>query len=175
MGARTSAWVTTAVIAGVLAFLAGCGFRPLYGEGSGGSPESLSRVRVAPIADREGQMLRNYLIDGLSRRAAAEQNEYELRIVLTESRRDIAFRGDATPTRANLSLNADYQLVRLADQASVLRSHSLSTVSYNILDNDFATLSSQADARRRALREIADSIRSRVALALTTPAPDAAR
>jgi LPS-assembly lipoprotein len=164
----------TAVV-GVLSLVAACGFRPLFGENSGGSPESLSQVHVAPIANREGQLLRNYLLDGFSPSGEPERSAYELRVVLHESQRDIAFRGDATATRANLMLSADYHLVRLADQASVIRSQAASTVSYNIVDNDFATLSSQADARRRAVREIGDSIRRRVALALSAPTPAAAR
>jgi LPS-assembly lipoprotein len=175
MGARRSTWAMAAAMAGVLAFAAACGFRPLYGEGTGGSPEALAQVRVAAIADREGQMLRNYLLDGFNPRGIAESAAYELRVMLQESRHDIAFRGDATATRANLTLNADYQLVRLADQTSVVRSQTLSTVSYNVLNNDFATLSSQADARRRAVREIGDEIRRRVALELSAPAPGAAR
>ncbi|MFM8988614.1 MAG: hypothetical protein ACKOUS_02890, partial [Alphaproteobacteria bacterium] len=55
------------LLAGALPVLAGCGFSPLYGRSEGGAvAEELAKIRVLPIANRSGQVLRNHLLDGLT-------------------------------------------------------------------------------------------------------------
>lgn len=147
----------------------GCGFRPLHGHDAGGAPEQLAAIRIALINDRVGQRLRNLLLDRLTPLGPPAQPGYLLSVDLRESLRNIAIRKDETATRANLTLTARFHLRRVG-RSNSFRGTAVSTNSYNILDSDFATLSAETDARGRALRDLAEEIRTRIAAALTNPA-----
>jgi LPS-assembly lipoprotein len=153
----------------------GCGFQPLYGDRSQGSPAALSEVAIARIKDRAGQVLRNHLLDKMNPRGAPADAKYVLTVALTESIERIALRNDGTATRANLRVVATYLLYQTApardpgrpDSSVVFRATSVSTGSYNVLLNDFATLNSENDARRRILLELSEEIKNRVAIFLS--------
>lgn len=156
-----------AIVAVALAALAGCGFEPLYGEReAAASVESLlEQVSVAPIADRTGQLLRIELTNRITP-TTPPPAQYNLRVTLTEGKENLAVRRDATATRANLTITASYTL-RPSGTNEVLTSGSIRSVnSYDILTSDFATLAAEADARRRATRDIADAIVDRLAIFL---------
>jgi LPS-assembly lipoprotein len=61
-------------------------------------------------------------------------------------------------------MQAQFFLRPVGGQTAVLTGTSSSTTSYDILSNPFATTVSEDDARERALREVADDIRTRLAL-----------
>lgn len=147
---------------------AGCGFQPLHGERERGSPAALSEVAIARIEDRAGQILRNHLLDKMNPDGAPTDPRYVLTVRLVESIERIALRNDATATRANLRIQAAYNL-RRAEGGAVFRATSVSTGSYNVLLNDFATLSAENDARRRVLLELSEEIKNRVAIFLSRP------
>ena len=106
---------------------------------------------------------------GLAPRGPAARLNYRLTVTLTESKVTLAIEKDETATRANLTINAKFTLVALNNpQFKDFKGSALSTNSYNILTSDFATLSSQNDARNRALRTLAEEIRLRVAAALSS-------
>jgi LPS-assembly lipoprotein len=158
--------------------LAGCGFRPLYGDNSAVGSVDLSRVRIAAIQDqydptgnvvstaRAGQRLRNYLLDRVTPRGRTAAALYELSVTLRESKSTIGIRSDESATRGTLTMTASYSLVRLDNGATMMTSGTRSDVSYNIVSDEFATLSAENDARRRATREIGDTISLDVASAV---------
>lgn len=159
--------------------LAGCGFQPLYGEPSSASQADLSRVRISPIRDvpdpsgrttsiaRAAQELRNFLLDRVTPRGVPASPLYDLSVTITESKSSsLGIRSDESATRASLTLNARYSLVRSSDGQMLTQSSARSDVSYNILRNEFATLSAENDARRRAARELSEAISTQVASAL---------
>lgn len=155
-----------------LAGLAACGFQPLYGETAPGSAEMLSRVEIGYMPDRTGQKLRNLLVDRLAPRGPVGDPLYVLDVTITESIADLAVRVDESATRANLTMLAAYTLTRAGAEAEtlpVLRSSVRSVSSYNRLQSRYATLAAEEDARNRALRQIADEIRLRIAAALGNP------
>jgi LPS-assembly lipoprotein len=162
-----SAAVATLMLAG----LAGCGFRPLYGGDAGGSAASLAQIRIANIPDRPGQQLRNLLLDRLTPLGPPARPAYELSVVLREARHDLAIRKDESATRANLVLTASFVLVPAdARDARRFAGSAVSTNSFNRVRSDFAALSAENDARNRALRVLAEEIRLRIAAALQNPA-----
>jgi hypothetical protein len=57
---------------------------------------------------------------------------------------------------------ANFQLRRVSDQRKLSVGKSRSVSSYNILEKQFASTISEADARSRTLREIADQIKLRL-------------
>ncbi|MCM0018613.1 MAG: hypothetical protein NBV67_01330, partial [Tagaea sp.] len=70
-------------LVGLPAILAGCGFEPLHrATARGSAADSLAAIRIDPIADRSGQILRNYLLDRLSPRGTPARPDYVLRVRL---------------------------------------------------------------------------------------------
>ena len=145
--------------------LAACGFRPLYSqaEDSEITPiNDLAAVYVVPLTDRSGQILHNYLRDRLNPRGQPAAPAYRLVVDVTESVSEVAIRSDETATRANLRLSATFRLSRADNDSVLLDGNSESITSYNILISQFATYTSEGDARNRGLREISESIRKQL-------------
>jgi LPS-assembly lipoprotein len=150
--------------------VAGCGFRPLYAPpGDAASPEAravaadLASVQVAPIPNRQGQELRNKLTDMLQMGEADGSSRYLLSIGLGELQQSLAIRQTGLATRANLYMNATYSLIDVANGQPVLVGMTSSVASYDLLDEDFATLTAINDARTRVIGRLADNIRNRLA------------
>ena len=149
--------------------LSACGFQPLYGERPTTRAETnLASITVDVIADRAGQMLRNELGTRLDPNNQGLAPQYQLKVKLQESISRLAVRRDASATRANLTLKADYTLQSIKGAAAVYSGSVRSVNSYDILgtENEFGTLAAREEARRRASRDLADQIAVRLALAL---------
>jgi LPS-assembly lipoprotein len=150
--------------------LAGCGYKPLYGENRGDSAAmtaDLATIRIEAIPDRIGQKMYNMLHERLTPDGRIADPLYSLRVRLRETNDELLYERDETATRANLTLRADYELRRLADDEVIASGTSRSTSGYDILSSQYATLVSQADARERSARVISDDLRTRVAVALS--------
>ena len=144
----------------VLAVLQGCGFRPLYGDPStGGSSAEFALIKVEPIKDRIGQLLRNHLRTAFNPKPRTQKPRYLLKTRVTESTSSIAVKKSAFATRANLKVTANFQLLNAATAKSIYSASRSITVSYNILDSEYATLAAEKDARIRAVRELSQDIR----------------
>lgn len=158
--------LTGGLVGGFGLALAGCGFRPLYGSsGVAASPEvlnALAQTRIRAIADRSGQRLRQILNDKLYSNSPAESSRYDLDIALSKQIVEVGVRPDSTTSRANLNLTATFALYDAGAQA--YRDVAQSVVSYNILDDQFATVAAQTDAEDRALRQLGDEIKTRLAV-----------
>jgi LPS-assembly lipoprotein len=160
-------WSSRLIVAVLAALLLhGCGFRPLYGNSGDGDRVSraLAQIRVETIADRTGQKLRNFLLDRLNPAGQPSQPLYSLRVTTSVSRTDLGIQRDETATRAVLVLTAQFNLLDAAGKTVLVEGSMQSTNGLNILDSDFATLSSETDAIDRAAREVSDDIRTRLAL-----------
>jgi LPS-assembly lipoprotein len=136
--------------------LAGCGFRPLYGDAR--LEPQLASVFVEPVAERDGYELRNTLINLLGSNGREGGKTYRLKIVLTETNQGVVLQNDATITRYNDTLTANYSL-RDAKGAEVAHGAQTSLSSYNVVTSPYATLSAQQDADKRAAQDIAERIR----------------
>jgi LPS-assembly lipoprotein len=159
------------VAAILLLALTACGFQPLYGNRSLDAiraEEGLARVSVGVIADRTGQMLRNELDVRLDPNNQNLRPLYNLSVTLTESIASLAVRRDASATRANLKLTAQYSLKLSSSSETIYSGTVRSLNSYDILgaENEFSNLTARDEARRRAARDLADQIALRIALAL---------
>jgi LPS-assembly lipoprotein len=146
---------------------AGCGFRPLYGTPSGAASAAavdLASIRLDPIKDRIGQQLRNSLLQRLSPRGEAADYTYVLKVVLNESIGNLGFRKDTFATVANLSLSAQIQLI--GNGTSILVDSVTTTVYFDHLGPRYASVAAERDAEERALNQMADDIRNRIAVAL---------
>lgn len=163
-------FAAAALLIGASLVLAGCGFRPLYGERSAASisaPE-LAAVQVDLIPNREGQLVRNALLDKMQPRGPAARPLYRLTVGLSIGRESFGLRTDDTATRGSLTMSAGYVLTDLASGKPVLNASSRAVSSYNILDSDFATVISENDAIRRTANEVSEEIKTRVAIFLSS-------
>jgi LPS-assembly lipoprotein len=151
---------------------AACGFQPLYGpEGrDSAAVQGLQQVRLAPLPDRAGQQLHNFLRNEINPYGQPSDPQYVLRMSVLERLESLGIREDETATRANLTLMARFELVELSSGETLLKGRSSSTNSYDILDAEvrYATIVSEADARERAMRQIAKDIRTRLSVYFST-------
>jgi LPS-assembly lipoprotein len=169
---RAGALGAGGLAAGLLPALGGCGFRPLNateaeGGPGGAGPNALANIKIALIADRVGQDLRNQLLDRLTPRGQPDKPSYILEVHLRETIRQLGIRSDATATYASLELGAESILIDPANGRPVFRAQHRSFNSYNIVRSAFANLLAEQDARRRAVVELAEDIQLRVGLFLT--------
>ncbi len=156
-----------ALLVGVALALSACGFTPLYGgaDSRAMSPvDHMSAIRISPLPDRIGQQMHNLLRDRLNPIGQPREPVYSLGLRLSESRQRLGIRKDETATRANLNLAVQFVLSSIQTGNALYRGNINSVSSYNILTSPFATGFSEADARSRALRELADGIRTRLGI-----------
>jgi len=162
-------FVRTNLLIAVLLLTGACGFRPLYAPSAKGDVvKGLANIRIIPIKDRVGQNLHNQLLDLLNPNGRPARPDYILRIKLSESKESLAVRKSAFATRANLRINAKFSLNAVKkgveDMEAVFTGKSTGISSYNILDNPFATVMAEKNARQLAVRGIAQDIKTRLAV-----------
>jgi len=163
---------------GLATMLAGCGFHPLYGNHGGdtNTNTALAQVRVAPIADRTGQLLYNRLRDRLNPRGRPAEPRYVLEVTVVERSEDLLLEPNNTPSRTSLELTALFQLREIESGATALKGQSRATISYDILniENEYGTMTSAQDVRDRATKQLSDDISTRLALYFSNgqPKPD---
>ncbi len=158
--------------------LAGCGWQPLYGQvhdsngaavGGNAAPR-LATVHVLPIADRTGQNLYNELRDRINPQGAPANPQYDLVIRLAEHSTQLLILQDQTASRTNLTLNATFTLYQRGADKPVLQGNSRVTTSYDLLNDEYATIQAMNDARRRGAQSLADDIATQLAVYLAQPA-----
>jgi LPS-assembly lipoprotein len=157
--------------ASALLMLSGCGYKPVYGEQSAavsgdGARANLASVKILGVADRRGQLLRNYLLDRMTPRGEPAQPRYILSITSNEARRITDSRADGTATRADLIIAARYNLRDATTDLVVFSERSQGLATYNLLTARYASVASEDEARRRAVEQVADEIALQVALFL---------
>jgi LPS-assembly lipoprotein len=162
--ARAPRWRAAVCVLVGLA-LAGCGFEPIYGaKGKAETVAEFSAVKIEPILERTGQLLRNQLLDSLNPTGEPARVNYRLLVEVTEVKQQLAIRKSELATRSNLNLTARYRLFDVTRNAYVMSRSSTVTASYNLLTNEFATLAAEADARERGVRDLSEDITRQLAL-----------
>lgn len=166
------------LLAGAVAPLAGCGFRPLYGRynaDAGGTSvnHQMAGIRISAIGERDGQMLHNALRDRFNPMGQPASSDYSLDVGLTTRTYGALTRSDLSATRRNVEMTAAYSLRDLSG-AVVMTDKAMITTGYDEFDDPLNDISSLEDAQRRGTFQLADQIRTRVAVFLTagTPAPN---
>jgi LPS-assembly lipoprotein len=158
--------------------LAGCQVRPLYSKESG-TTEKLASVQYAPVTGRIAQALRNELIFKSAGGAGEPvKPEYEVKLVVSSSSTstevndndlylnlpDNTFEGHY-PGRVDVS--AQYVLVRISDQKVIRSATRTVTSMVDLPQQQFANMRAIRDAQDRAVREVAEVLRTDIASALS--------
>lgn len=153
--------------------LCACGFEPLYVEKKHDNPwyfkgefdtsitQEMAKVKIEPIRDRFGQLLRNNLIDLISPKGQPKNPKYRLFVKLdSKTETNQALRSDITATRKMVKYKVSYYM--LADNEKVLNSDSVSYSSYDILANPYSTTIAKKKGDEDAAKIIANDISLRL-------------
>lgn len=146
--------------------LSACGFESMYTAQNQGIAQGLkSSIEVDNIPDRDGQYLRNLLVDRLYTAGRPAEPRYQLKFSpLAKEVVNIGVQKDATATRAQMQIVTKMQLVE-KNTGTVLLERNLRTVgAHNLLDNQLATLVSQQNITEGILQELSDDIMTELSL-----------
>jgi LPS-assembly lipoprotein len=148
--------------------LAACGFEPMYGTESAQSQAistALPDIEVSNIPDRDGQYLRNLLMDQLYRHGRPDAAPYILKFsALTKNIVDLGLQKDATATRAQIQISAHMDLIDKSTGKPVLQRDFRNVGAYNLLDDQLATLVSQQNITESTLHEMRDEAVTQLSL-----------
>ena len=162
-------------VAALAALTAGC-FQPMYAEHSDGTPglrEKLMGVEVPPVdkpnASREARIqveVRNALAFKLYGNATGMPPTHRLVLRFTTNRSSLIIDPNTgLPSSENYGIDAQYNLIELASNKSVMTGTTFSRVSYDLPGSyqRFARSRAFRDAEDRAAQEIAENIQTRLA------------
>jgi len=154
----------------VFFFLSACGFSPIYGAQtpSGSTAEALNQIAIDNIPDRNGQMLRNHLIDRFYGKGRPANPLYRLTVNVTQTLQDLGIQANATSTRTLLDMTASYTL-NDAQGKTVLFGTAHSVTNFNRLSDQYGSLVASEYAQQRALNEVSEQIVNRVSLFMAEP------
>jgi LPS-assembly lipoprotein len=173
--ARLSIAVRLLAVAALAALTAGC-FQPMYAEHTDGSPglrEKLMGVELPPVdkpnASRDARLgveIRNALAFKLYGSATGAPPTHRLVIRFSTSRSSLMINPNtALPSSENYGIDAQFNLIDIASNKSVMTGTTFSRVTYDIPGSlqRFARTRAYRDAEDRAAQEIADNIQTRLA------------
>lgn len=150
-------------------FLSSCGFTPMYGSAATASKHQvqsmLNNIAIGNIPNREGQYLRNQLVDRFYGSGVPQNPVYTLAVSpVAESKLDLDTTKNADATRAELTLRTHFTLTDKNSGAALMSRDLVSITSYNILSSQFTTRVSEDNARLNALADLARQIEQQVVL-----------
>ena len=173
--ARTRIAARLLAVAALAALTAGC-FQPMYAERADGTPglrEKLMGVEVPPVdknnASREARVqveIRNALAFKLYGNATGMPPTHRLVLRFSSSRSSLMIDPTtALPTSENYGIDAQYNLIEIASNKSVMTGTTFARVSYDMPGSyqRFARSRAFRDAEDRAAQEIAENIQTRLA------------
>jgi LPS-assembly lipoprotein len=167
-----------AVVA-LAATTAGC-FQPMYAEHTDGTPdlrEKLLGVEVPPVdkpnGSREARLgveIRNALAFKLYGNATGMPPTHRLVLRFTTSKSSLMIdQATGLPTSENVGIDAQYNLIEIASNKSVMTGTSFARVSYDLPGSyqRFSRTRALRDGEDRAAQEIAEKIQTRLAAFFT--------
>src|ERR1700758_3723381 len=173
--ARTRIALRLVAVLALAATTAGC-FQPMYAEHTDGTPdlrEKLLGVEVPPVdkpnGSREARIgveIRNALAFKLYGSATGMPPTHRLVLKFTTSRSSLMVDPKtALPTGENYSIDAQFNLIEIASNTSVMTGSTFARVTYDMPGSYQRFTRSRAfrDAEDRAAEEIADNIQTRLA------------
>ncbi len=144
----------TIAIAALL--LSSCGFRPLYATADGGGA-GLTQMALVNVEAPEA-------IDPVVRRAfdrrirgEASAARYDLSVKASEQAERLAVQIDASVTRYNYRLVADYTLVERAT-GKRYTGNVVSIASFNVVNSQYSTLYAEEQAKEKAAAQLVEDI-----------------
>ena len=175
LSARTRIAARLLAVAALAALTAGC-FQPMYAEHADGTPglrEKLMGIELPPVdkpnASREargGVEVRNALAFKLYGTATGMPPTHRLVLRFITTRSSLIVNPNTgLPSSENYGIDAQYNLINVATNQSVMTGTTFSRVSYDLPGSyqRFARSRALRDAEDRAANEIAENITTRLA------------
>ncbi len=141
-----------------------CGFRPLYNNDPG-NYNICYPIKIATIKDREGQILRNYLLDLLTPQGEPEKPLYLLQVTLTTNIRNTGINKDETTNRKEAVLRGAYTLkdfktnkVILSGSTKAINSFNIQSETGTVDQNYYSDVVAEQYATKEATRLLAEKI-----------------
>lgn len=156
------------VLSGFVWMTGGCGFQPVYGSLKDDSIEVstyLAAVDVAVIPGATGQQFRNALQDRLNPAAGKSVygRAFRLEVALRIKRDPIVIEKDGSIGRYNINLSSNYRLLD-SETLELLTSGKINRIaSFSDTDEKFAAYIAEKDAMERAILELSEDYRLRLA------------
>jgi LPS-assembly lipoprotein len=153
--------------------LAACGFTPVHKQNAAGTAisDAYAHIVIPSIPDREGQYLRNQLIDRIYTNGRPMDAKYRLEIEpIKTNYTDLGIQKDATVTRTQIELGTRVKLVEIATSAVLLDRKLHSVGGYDVLDQQYTTVITRRSNTDNILQELADNIMTELNLYLATVA-----
>ena len=134
---------------------------------AGGAPAVHADIEIASIPNRDGQQLRNDLIDRLNPRGRPAEARYILNIEpLKTTSTDLGIQKDATVTRTEIEIEAHVVLKEKGTDVILLDRRLHAVGGYDVLDQQYATLVTRQSVTEHILAELADDIVTALNLSL---------
>jgi len=154
-----------------VALLTACGFSPMYGQNAATNNVSvksnLGQIDIAIIPNREGQYLRNLLIDRFYNNGYPTTPQYNLLLSpIKENIIDFDVTLDDEATRRQVRLNTILTLTDTTSNTVILTREVSSITSYNVLESEYSTVVTEQSAREAGLGDIARQVEQQVVLYL---------
>jgi LPS-assembly lipoprotein len=173
--ARTRIAARLMAVVAMAALTAGC-FQPMYAEHTDGTPDlrdKLLGVEVPPVdkpnGSREARIgveIRNALAFKLYGNATGMPPTHRLVLRFTTSKSSLIIdQNTGLPTSENYGIDAQYNLIEIASNKSVMTGSTFARVSYDMPGSyqRFARSRAFRDAEDRAAQVIAENIQTRLA------------
>ncbi len=155
--------------------ISACGFEPLYverksdetwyykGEFDTSISNEISQIKVEPIADRLGQLIRNDLLDSLTPKGIPANPKYRLEVYnIKKSVTEQAMRNDITATREKVRYTVNYRLLDAGNNKQLVKGNSIAYLGYDIMANPYSTTFAQKKVEKDAAKIIANDISLRM-------------
>ena len=141
-------------------FLTACGFQPLYGGGPESSVSAhYADINIPSIPDRDGQYLRNALIDRLYTHGRPSDPKIDLKIdPLKTTLTDLGIQKDATVTRTQIEILAHMQLIDKITGKTLLDRHVRAVGGYDVLDQQYTTVVTRQNVTDHVLDDLSTNI-----------------
>jgi LPS-assembly lipoprotein len=151
-----------------LQVLPGCGFHPMYGSAGGGAmgpaETGLAEISIAPLYERNGQLLRQALEERFERGGTGLARRYDLTVAYGLSGDPIGIQPDSSITRVRVYGSANWTLAAQDPQHTTLASGTARALDgYNILDEQLFASDMESDV---VYGRIADAIAEQITLQL---------
>jgi LPS-assembly lipoprotein len=155
--------------------LTGCGsdgLKPLYGPAGAGArvDERMAQVDIAPIPGRVGQRIRNELIFQSTGGGNPLPPSFRLEVVVRESVTSTLVNTLGEALGQIYAVEANFKLVNLKDKRVVLQGASNARAGFERFESIYSNVRARTDAENRVARTIADDVKTRLAVFLSSPA-----
>lgn len=155
-------FLRTAGLSAAALWVAGCGFRPVYGTGAAGYDvmDELEATKIEIIPNREGQILHNYLLDNFNPRGRPVRPRHLLTTSVSLGGGGVGTQLDRTTVRTQLVVNASAELT-VDGKTREFTSKAVS--GYSTSESIYASTIARQGAIERAMETIAEDLRVQIA------------